>query len=249
MRPQASAGVAETAAVANAGGLAAILGHAFKRPELLREALTHRSALQGARPTLPRGQRATGAGSNERLEFVGDRVLGLVIAEWLAERFPHEQEGKLGPRLALLVSQPVLAAIAAGLGFPCALSVGPSESKAGVRCRATVLADAMEAAIGAIYLDGGLEPARRFIRNAWGAMMQAQAAPPKDPKTALQELLLARGLGLPEYRMLSREGPPHDPVFVIEVAGAGQLGRGSAGSKRAAERQAAEDLLLKLAPK
>ena len=168
-----------------------LLGHDFARPELLREALTHRSAVVGRALSRGRTARRSGAGSNERLEFVGDRVLGLLIAEWLAERFPDEQEGQLGPRLAHLVSQPVLAAIAHQLGLPAALSVAPGESRAGVRKLATVLADAMEALIGALYLDGGLEPARRFVRRAWEEAMSGLAEPPKDPKTALQEWLLA----------------------------------------------------------
>ena len=118
--------------------------------------MTHRSAVHG------RGRLRGASGSNERMEFVGDRVLGLLIAEWLAERFPHEQEGDLGRRLAVLVSQPVLADVAETIGLGEALSVAPGEAKAGVRRRATVLADALEAALGALYLDGGLELARAF---------------------------------------------------------------------------------------
>lgn len=250
----APAAVAPAAGVAAADDAAAlrraeaILDHSFARPELLREALTHRSAVAGRRMSHGRTARSNGAGSNERLEFVGDRVLGLMIAEWLAERFPQEQEGQLGPRLAHLVSQPVLAAIAERLGLPAVLSVAPGESRAGVRKLATVLADAMEALIGALYLDGGLAPARRFVRHAWEAPMAGLAEPPKDPKTALQEWVLARGLQLPAYDQISREGPPHEPVFVIGVSAAGQQGTGTAGSKRVAERLAAEALLGKLRP-
>ena len=223
-----------------------IVGHDFARPDLLREALTHRSAVAGRVLSCGRTARRSGAGSNERLEFIGDRVLGLLIAEWLAERFPDEQEGQLGPRLAHLVSQPVLAAIATQLGLPAALSVAPGESRAGIRQLATVLADAMEALIGALYLDGGLEPARRFVRRAWEEAMSGLAEPPKDPKTALQEWLLARGMPLPSYTLLSRAGPAHDPVFVIGVSAAGHDASGTAGSKRAAERLAAADLLARL---
>lgn len=227
-----------------------ILGHVFRRPELLREALTHRSA--AAQRSRGRAHRA-GEGSNERLEFVGDRVLGLLMAEWLAERFPHEQEGELGPRLAALVSQPVLAGIAETLGLAALLSVAPGESRAGVRQLATVLSDATEALLGALYLDAGLEPARLLVRRAWEPAMLAQVAPPKDSKTALQEFLLARAMGLPEYTVVSREGPPHDPVFVVGVRATGkdgpeQTGLGRAGNKRAAERLAAADLLEKLTP-
>lgn len=224
------------------------LGHAFARPDLLREALTHRSAVIGRSIGHGRTAPSHGAGSNERLEFVGDRVLGLLIAEWLAERYPNEQEGQLGPRLAQLVSQPVLAEIAKRIGLPAALSVAPGESRAGVRKLATVLADAMEALIGALYQDGGLDAARRFVRATFDDAMSSQAVPPKDPKTALQEWVLARGMELPVYRLVSRDGPPHDPVFVIAVDAAGATGTGTAGSKRVAERLAAEDLLGRLGP-
>jgi ribonuclease-3 len=224
----------------------AIVGHGFARPALLREALTHRSAVPGRRLARGRTAPATGAGSNERLEFIGDRVLGLIVAEWLAERFPNEQEGALGPRLAQLVSQPVLAGIAEQLGLAAVLDVSPGEARAGVRKRATVLADAMEALIGALYLDAGLGAARDFIRRAWAQDVEGMTLPPKDAKTALQELLLARGLPLPRYELVSHEGPPHDPVFVIAVAAAGARGEGRGGSKRAAERLAAGALLEQL---
>ena len=213
-----------------------ILGHTFARPELLREAMTHRSAVRG------RG-RGRSRGSNERMEFVGDRVLGLVIAEWLAERFPNEQEGDLGRRLALLVSQPVLAEVAEAIGLGEALSVAPGEAKAGVRRRATVLADALEAALGALYLDGGLDRACAFVRRAWNGVMSRLEEPPKDAKTRLQEWVQARSLGLPQYVVTSRVGPPHAPAFLVTVAAGGFAGSGTAGSKRAAEQLAAQELL------
>ncbi len=220
-----------------------MLGHRFSRPDLLREALTHRSAVSG--PALARGRLgpSTGAGSNERLEFVGDRVLGLVMAEWLAERFPDEQEGQLGPRLAHLVSQPVIAAIAEQRGLPALLSVAPGESRAGVRQKATVLADATEALIGALYFDGGLDPARRFVRDAWAEVMAQSGAPPKDAKTALQEWLLGRGRPLPVYTEVARAGPPHAPHFTVAAAAGETTATGTAGSKREAQRLAAESLL------
>jgi ribonuclease-3 len=221
--------------------LESILGHEFVRPDLLREALTHRSAAHGGRR---KGTRK--AASNERLEFVGDRVLGLLIAEWLTERFPHEQEGELGRRLAELVSQPVLAGVADAIGLGAALSVAPGEARAGVKRRATVLADATEAALGALYLDGGLDTARAFVRRAWEEAMRAQSAPPKDAKTGLQEWTQARGLALPTYAIAARAGPPHAPVFVITVTANGAEGSGRAGTKRAAEQAAAADLLAKL---
>ena len=226
----------------------AALGYRFARPDLLREALTHRSAISGA--AVSRGRRApsTGAGSNERLEFLGDRVLGLMMAEWLVERFPHEQEGELGRRHAHLVSQPVIVTIAERIGLGALLSVAPGESRAGVRSRATVVSDATEALIGALYLDGGLEPARAFIRRAWADAVDGQAAPPKDAKTALQEWLLGRGEKLPAYEVAATAGPPHDPSFTVRVRRGAQEGLGTAGSKRVAERLAAEDLLRQLLP-
>lgn len=213
-----------------------ILGHTFRRPALLKEALTHRSAAQG------RGVRA----SNERLEFIGDRVLGLTMAEWLIERFPAEQEGALGRRLAYLVSQPVLAEVAEAIGLATVLSVAPGEAKAGVTKRATVLADALEAALGALYLDGGLDTARAFVRRAWHDAMAAQAEPPKDAKTSLQEWAQKRGLELPSYAVTDRSGPPHAPSFTVTVTVGERDASGTAGSKRAAEQLAAEALLSRL---
>jgi len=231
--------------VAQYNAAEAILGHNFTRPTLLHEALTHRSAAHGRRGQHRRGERR-GVGSNERLEFIGDRVLGLIMAEWLIERFPDEQEGELGPRLAHLVSRRVLALIADAAGLSAALAVGPNEARAGVGQLANVLADAMEAMIGALYLDAGLGAAQRFVRTTWQPSMDALVLPPKDPKTGLQELLMARGLELPIYQMVSRSGPPHAPEFVIGVTACGQTGTGRAGSKRAAERLAAAELLERL---
>ena len=213
--------------------LDSILGYTFTRSDLPREALTHRSALRGRR---------AGRGSNERLEFIGDRVLGLLVAEWLIERFPAEQEGELGRRLASLVSQPILAANADRIGLGEALTVAAGEARAGVKRRATVLADALEAALGAIYLDGGLEPARAFVRRVWDEAMTSQTDPPKDAKTALQEWAQKRGLDLPAYTVTERTGPAHVPVFVVTVVAGDHTASGTAGSKRAAEQLAAEIL-------
>ena len=145
------------------------------------------------------------------------------------------------------MSREVLGGIAERSGLPAVLAVAPNEARAGVKQLATVLADAMEAVIGAIYLDGGLAPARAFVRRHWDEAMVSQILPPKDPKTALQEWLLARGLELPHYQVTSREGPSHAPVFVITVAACGKEGRGEAGSKRIAERAAAAALMRLLA--
>ncbi len=218
-----------------------ILGHAFARPDLLLEALTHRSAALDNWT----GKTVFSA-SNERLEFVGDRVLGLLIAEWLAERFPTEPEGALGRRLALLVSQPVLAEIAAHLGLVECLSLSPSEGRAGVSKRATVSADALEAVIGALYTDAGLEAARRFVRSAWGSVIEAQKVPPKDAKTGLQEWAMHRARGLPVYKVISTTGPSHAPIFEISVTLGKESAVATGGNKRQAEQEAASKLLEKL---
>jgi ribonuclease-3 len=216
-----------------------LLGYRFRRPELLREALTHRSAAGG------RAKRR-GQGSNERLEFIGDRVLGLLMAEWLAERFPDEQEGQLGPRHAYLVSRDALFLVGEEIGFSRVLSLGTNEALTGVARLANVVADAMEAAIGALYLDGGLDAARGVVRAAWGRAMEAQKLPPKDPKTALQEKLLGRGEKLPVYDVVASVGPSHAPKFLVRASGGGRTATGEAGSKRGAERLAAASLLALL---
>ena len=208
------------------------LQHQFERPDLLVEALTHRSAAG-----------AKGVGSNERLEFIGDRVLGLVVAEWLIERFPHEQEGKLGPRLAALVSKPALAAIAQANNVGAMLNVAPGEARRGVSLQANVLADSLEAMIGALYLDTGLEVVRSFIRRVLASAVEAQASPPKDSKTALQEWALKRALPLPNYQILDQSGPSHAPKFVISVTTGDASATATAGAKRAAEQEAARKLL------
>jgi len=224
------------AAKSGESGAEILLGHHFTQPKLLTEALTHRSAAG-----------AKGHGSNERLEFIGDRVLGLIIAEWLIERFPQEREGALGPRLAALASRPVLAAIAEANGLAALLSVAPGESKRGVRERSTVLADALEALIGALYLDAGLAPARDFVRRVYAGVVDEQFLPPKDPKTALQEWALKRALPLPAYEVVEQSGPSHAPQFIVQVKVGDAVAKGEAGSKRAAE-QGAASLLLEMLP-
>jgi len=221
-----------------------LLGHRFRNPALLDEALTHRSALYERQAR--RREEKRGAGSNERLEFVGDRVLGLLVAEWLIERFPDEQEGDLGQRLALLVSRVTLAVIAEAAGLSQALSIAKGDARAGVGGQATVLADAIEAVLGAVYLDGGLDPARDFVRRAWAGAMDAHPRPPKDPKTVLQEWLMARGKALPVYVLAGQDGPSHAPSFRVEVSAHGLTGTGSGSNKRLAERMAALDLQAKL---
>ena len=215
-------------------------GHAFRRPALLREALTHRSAV-------PRTAGRTAIiRSNERLEFVGDRVLGLLMAEWLAERFPDEAEGLLARRHADLVAEPQLAAIGGRLGISDKLIVAPNEARAGVGRGVAVVADAVEAVLGAVYLDGGLEAARRLVRDAWAQAIDAQAKPPKHPKSDLKEWLEARGAALPPFVEVSRTGPAHAFEFTVSVSALGRTGTGCASTKQVAERDAAADLLRQL---
>ncbi len=207
------------------------LGHRFANPQLLDQALTHRSAADPRRQQLD---------SNERLEFVGDRVLALCMAEWLAERFPQEREGDLGKRLGSLVARDACARAAESLGLGAALHVPDGEGRTGLRERANVLADAMEALLGALYIDGGLAAARALVRREWTALMEADDTPPVSAKSRLQEWTLGRGLGLPQYRLDATSGPPHAPQFVVSVSAAGREAQGMGDSKRAAEQAAAE---------
>jgi ribonuclease III len=216
----------------DAAALVAVLDHRFSRPELLREALTHSSA-RGKRGRDPRGY--------ERLEFLGDRVLGLIVAELLFRRFPKEAEGALTRRHTALVRAEALTqvATAAGLGDHILLSRG--EDAAGARANPSVLSDVCEAVIAALYLDGGLAAATRFVERWWQPQLQALgAAPPRDPKTALQEWAQARGLPLPLYKTVATEGPAHRRVFTVTVAVEGlEPATASGASKRAAEVAAA----------
>lgn len=207
------------------------LGHSFADPALLAQALTHRSAADPKRRQLD---------SNERMEFLGDRVLALVIAEWLSEHFPREREGELGKRLSVLVAADTLARVGERIGLSAALNIPPAEGRTGLRNRATVLADATEALIGALYLDGGLDAARGFVRREWAVLLAADLKPPMSAKSRLQEWTLGRGLGLPEYRLDGTTGPSHAPVFRVSVHAAGRSAGAVGDNKRAAEQAAAE---------
>ncbi|MBX6742907.1 MAG: ribonuclease III [Acetobacteraceae bacterium] len=210
---------------------AARIGYRFTRPELLRQALTHRSAADPRRGQLD---------SNERLEFIGDRVLALLMAEWLAERYPEEREGALMRRFGVLVAWDSLAKVAESIDLGSVLVVPPGESRAGLTTRQNVLADALEALLGAIYLDGGLEAARPFMRRIFAPLMETDQRPLASAKSRLQEWLQGRGLGLPEYRTISTTGPSHQPVFVVAVSAAGREAEGMGDTKRGAEQAAAE---------
>jgi len=216
--------------------LQVVLGHVFGRTELLTQALTHTSMQQG--------RRSKTSDPYERLEFLGDRVLGLVVAEMLFNRFPAEAEGALARRHAALVRREAVARVANEIGLGRHLVLAKGEDDAGGRGNPGILADACEAVIGALYADAGFAMAATFVRSRWESLMEEALAPPKDAKTGLQEWAQGRGKPLPAYRVLGQEGPPHEPIFLIEVSveGVGSaVGRGA--SKRVAEQAAAGALL------
>lgn len=209
------------------------LGHRFAEPALLIEALTHPSMMGGVQ--------------NQRLEFLGDRVLGLVIAEALLAQDKAADEGQLAPRLNALVRKETCAEVAAELDLGAALRMGRSEMQSGGRRKTAILGDAMEAVIAAVYLDGGLHTARDLIHRHWGKRIAAAQGQALDAKTTLQEWAQARGQSLPTYADLGREGPDHAPVFSVAARlGDGRSAEGRASSKRAAQQKAAEALLARL---
>ncbi|HEU0070507.1 MAG TPA: ribonuclease III [Alphaproteobacteria bacterium] len=225
---------------ANYAKLGELLGHSFAKPALLTEALTHRSAT-GANGPYRYGY--------ERLEFLGDRVLGLVIADLLLERFPTESEGALAGRFNALVQGETLADVAAEIDLGAHLIMAPGEEQAGGRENKSILSDVCESVIAALYLDGGLPAAQQFIRRYWTPMLIHAKRPKRDGKTRLQEWAQSRALPLPDYTTLSREGPPHNPIFAVrvKVLGAGEA-EGQGSSKRMAEQAAADALLAHLDP-
>lgn len=211
-----------------------LAGHAFCDRSLLDLALTHAS--------VPNTKH-----NNERLEFLGDRVLGLVASELLYRGFPAEKEGDLAKRLTALVRRAALAAVAEKICLGAYMRLSAGELKAGGVQKETILADAVEALIGAIYLDGGLEAARKFIHAHWETMLSSGEAPPEDAKTRLQEWAQAKGLPLPHYQVISRTGADHSPVFEVEVRVEGEgSAKACAPSKRSAEKAAAALLLEKI---
>ncbi len=215
--------------------LAATLGHRFRSPTLLKRALTHPSATGPGEP------------DNQRLEFLGDRVLGLIISEALLTVYPGENEGDLAPRFNALVRRETLAEVAAEIGLGEFLRLGRSEAASGGRKKQAILADAMEAVIAALYLDAGPEPARRFVLARWQTRIETPARAPMDAKTQLQEWAQARGQTPPEYAVISREGPDHAPSFTVEAQiDSGETARGVAPSKKQAEQRAARALLALL---
>jgi ribonuclease-3 len=213
------------------------IGYRFADVALLESALTHISALKGARNR---------AGSYQRLEFLGDHVLGLVISDMLFRAFPKADEGELSRRLADLVRKETCAEIARAVDLGAAIRLGSSEANAGARTRLAILADVCEAVIGAVYLDGGYKAAEALVERLWQVRMSATAQPLRDPKTVLQEWAQARGLPTPVYREVARSGPDHNPEFRVAVQlPAFTPAEGQGRSKRAAEQAAAAAMLAR----
>ena len=211
------------------------LGHVFGQPEHLIRAVTHPSMVSPHRD------------DNQRLEFLGDRVLGLVMAEALLKADPSAPEGLLAPRYNALVRREACADVARQMDLGSVLKLGRSEMKSGGRRKEALLADAMEAVIAAVYQDAGFEAARNVILSQWGDRIHNVAADARDAKTALQEWAQARGETPPQYVEVARTGPDHQPVFTIEARlASGPSEKATAGSKRHAEQAAATALLKKV---
>lgn len=217
--------------------LEARIGHVFKDRDLLERALTHPSVTEGARPTR----------HYERLEFLGDRVLGLLTAERLLALYPNEREGVLSPRLAALVNGQTCARVARRIGLGPALRLSPGETKSGGRDKTTILGDAAEALMAALYVDADLDMARAFFMDAWSEeFARIGEVGGLDPKTELQQWAQGRGLPLPVYEVLRRTGPDHAPEFIVQVSLEGfEPEQGLGRSRQAAEKAAAVEMLLK----
>jgi len=232
-------------AAAVSDDLAETFGHLFTRPDLLTEALTHPSAIAPARGK--RRRREPQPQGYERLEFLGDRVLGLVVADLLWRRHPDEPEGHLTRRHAQLVRRDALAGVARQIGLDRHLVLSRAEAASGTAQNPSILADVCEAVIAAIYLDAGYSAAFAFIERWWQALIAAMDQPPQDPKTRLQEWAQARGLSLPAYRVVETSGPDHAPRFTVAARVAqSDEASATASSKRAAETGAAAALLERL---
>ncbi|MFZ5964504.1 ribonuclease III [Thalassococcus sp. BH17M4-6] len=211
------------------------IGHDFKRPELVLRAVTH-SSMSGPNRD-----------DNQRLEFLGDRVLGLVMAEALLAADRAAAEGLLAPRFNALVRKETCAEVARQIDLGAALKLGRSEMLSGGRRKEALLGDAMEAVIAAVYLDAGFDAAKAMILRLWGERIHTVEEDSRDAKTALQEWAQARGQQPPSYTETARSGPDHAPVFTIRATLAdGQHAEATAGSKRAAEQAAARALLDRL---
>lgn len=219
------------------GKLEARLGYKFADPELLDRALTHSSAIAPAKRV---------AQSYQRLEFLGDRVLGLVVADMLYRRFPKATEGDLSRSLNALVRKETCAAIARELDLGHEINLGDSEARTGGADKDAILGDVIEAVLGAVYLDGGLGPAFELIERLFGEHAGQSGTERADAKTTLQEWAQGRGLEPPTYLEIAREGPDHAPEFTIAVKLQGFPELTATGpNKKLAEHKAAEAFLLR----
>ena len=216
-------------------GLCESLGHRFGRPETLAEALRHPSLS----PAKVHQRRAY-----DRLEFLGDRVLGVVVADDLLRRHPNADVGALAPRFNALVRREALVAVASAIGLGRFIRMSPTEEASGGRAKATILADCCEAVIGALFVDGGLDAAARFIHRYWDAMADAMAETPQDAKTALQEWAQAKAMAPPTYAIAEQEGPPHQTTFTVTVSLDGRKPESATGRSRRAAEQAAARVML-----
>jgi len=211
------------------------LGHSFRKPDLLLRAVTHSSIGSATRP------------DNQRLEFLGDRVLGLVMAEALLAADPDAPEGQLAPRFNALVRKETCADVAREVGLGEVLKLGRGEMLTGGRRKEALLGDAMEAVIAAVYQDAGFAAAQALILRLWGTRIAAVETDARDPKSLLQEWAQARGMPPPSYQEAGRSGPDHAPVFTVRVTlASGETAEATAGSKRVAEQAAARMLLERL---
>lgn len=226
--------------------LSKTLGHKFHNPALLEEALTHPSLYEGKKKKVIATETQKII-NYQRLEFLGDAVVGVIVTEFLITEYQHETEGALAKRRAVLVSGETLAKVASSLGLGQFLILSQGEDGAGGRENKGNLADAMEAVIGALYLDGGLDAARNLVKKHWAPLAKNMMNPPRDPKTALQEWAQGHGKPIPTYRVVASSGPAHAPSFTIEVAVEGLPPvQGVGTSKRTAEREAAQNLLAQI---
>lgn len=217
-------------------GLEERLGYRFKDKSLLELALTHKSAVTGKARTL----------SNQRLEFLGDRVLGLAVSEMLYRQFPNNLEGDLSQRHTALVRNETCVEVALLLGLGSCLKLGAGERNSGGERNHSILGDACESVMGAIFLDGGYGAAFTMVERYWRPLMTASAEAPRDAKALLQEWALGRGLPVPNYREVERSGPDHRPVFRVAIELPGLMpAEGVGPSKRDAERAAAAMMLAR----
>lgn len=206
------------------------IGHVFKDTELLKVALTHSS---------------TGEKDNyERLEFLGDRVLGLVIASLLFKKFPDEKEGDMAKRLASLVQGETLSKLSARISLGDYIIFSDAEAAAGGAKNDHILADVYESVIGAMYLDGGFEPCKTLIETQWEDVLYTMVEPPQHPKTAIQEWAQGQGIPLPLYEIIGQSGPDHAPIFEVSLTVVGhEVVRGQGKSRAEAEKEAAKTFM------